>query len=130
MTANLFPRIAIGRAGSVAVEMAIIVPVVLAFTVGLMEFGRAIWIQATLDYAVQSAARCGAVNAASCGNASQTQAYAVTRAVGLTLNPSTFTVTAAACGMQVTASLPFQFAAPGLLPYDITLTASACYPTP
>ena len=130
MTAKQFSRSAFRRAGSVAVEMAIIVPVVLLFTVGLMEFGRAIWIQATLDYAVQSAARCGAVNAAVCGNASQTQAYAVTRAAGLTLNLSTFTVATSACGMQVTANLPFQFAAPGLLPYDITLTASACYPTP
>lgn len=135
MRAMRLREILIGRAGSagstgsVAVEMAIILPVVLLFTVGLMDFGRALWTQATLDYAVQSAARCGAVNLALCGNASQTQTYAVARAVGLTLNLSTFTVTTPACGMQVTASLPFQFAAPGLLPYAITLTASACYPT-
>jgi Flp pilus assembly protein TadG len=117
------------RGGSVAVEMAILLPVVLTFVIGLMEFGRAIWTQATLDYAVEAAARCGAVNAVLCGDAAQIQTYAITRAVGLTLDPSTFTVTTPACGTQVNASLPFQFVASGLLPYAITLTASACYPT-
>jgi Flp pilus assembly protein TadG len=119
-----------GQAGSVAVEMAIILPLVLMFMIGLMEFGRALWTQATLDYAVESAARCGAINTTLCGDASLTQAFAVSRAVGLTLDPSTFTVTTPACGMQVTASLPLQFVASGLLPYAITLTATACYPTP
>jgi len=41
--------------------MAILFPVVLLFIYGLSEFARAIWIQATLDYAVQAAARCAAV---------------------------------------------------------------------
>jgi Flp pilus assembly protein TadG len=122
-------RTEVRRAGSVAVEVAIVLPLVLLFVAGLMEFGRAIWTQATLDYAVESAARCGAINASLCGDAAQTQSYAVARAVGLTLTEATFTVTTPACGMQVSASLPLQFIAPGLLPYTITLTASACYPT-
>jgi Flp pilus assembly protein TadG len=118
-----------GRAGSIAIEMAILLPLVLAVMLGLMEFGRAIWTQATLDYAVEAAARCGAINTVLCASSSDTQSYAASRAVGLTLNPAIFTVTPAACGMQVSATLPFALVAPSLLPFSITLTSSACYPT-
>ena len=117
------------RAGSVAVEMAIVLPLVLLFMVGLMEFGRILWTQATLDYAVEAAARCAVVNSVAWGSIAQTQAYAADRAVGLSLSPSIFTVTTMACGVRVSASVPVELIAPGLLPYEITLTAAACYPT-
>jgi Flp pilus assembly protein TadG len=116
------------RSGSIAVEMAILLPVVLLFVLGLAEFGRAIWTKATLDYAVEAAARCAVVDEILCGNASQTQSYAASRAAGLAIPPSRFTVASASCGMQVSVSLPFQFVAPGILPYAITLSSSACYP--
>lgn len=122
-------RLAARRAGTTAIETAIVLPVVLLFIVGLMEFGRAIWIQATLDYAVESAARCAAINTTQCATASQTQAYAAGKAAGLTLATSVFTLTTQTCGAQVSASLPFQFVVPILFPYAITLTAAACYPT-
>ena len=122
-------RLAARRAGTTAIETAIVLPVVLLFIVGLMEFGRAIWIQATLDYAVESAARCAAVNTTLCATAAQTQTYAVGKAAGLTLASSVFTLTTQTCGAQVSANLPFQFVVPILFPYAITLTASACYPT-
>ena len=117
------------RAGSVAVEMAVVLPLVLLVVVGLMEVGRLLWTQATLDYAVEAAARCAVVNSVTCGSTAQTQAYAVDRAVGLSLSPSTFTVTTTSCGLHVSASMPVELIAPGLLPYEITLTAAACYPT-
>jgi Flp pilus assembly protein TadG len=117
------------RAGSVAVEMAVVLPLVLLVIVGLMEFGRVLWTQATLDYAVEAAARCAVVNSVACGSTAQTQAYAVDRAAGLTLSPSTFSVATTSCGLRVSASLPVEFIAPGLLPYAITLTATACYPS-
>ena len=117
------------RSGSAAVEMAIVLPLVLLFIIGLTEFGRAIWIKATLDYAVEAAARCAVINTTVCGSAAQVQSYAVSRSPGLTLNASTFTLTAGTCGMQVSASLPFQFVAPSLFPLALTFTSTACYPT-
>lgn len=109
--------------------MALLLPVVLLFIFGLTEFGRGIWTQATLEYAVEAAARCAVANVTVCGNASQTQAYAASQAAGLTIASSVFVVTNQACGVQVSASVPFEFAVPNLLPFNITLNATACYPS-
>ena len=116
------------RGGIVAVEMAIIFPLILFFVLGLMEFGRAIWAQGALDYAVQAAARCAAIQASSCTTTALTQSYAVSQSPGLAVSGSNFAVLTQACGQQVTATLPYQFAVPWLFPYDLALTASACFP--
>jgi len=115
--------------GAAAVEFALVLPILLLCVLGLIEFGRAIWTQATLNYAVQAAARCAAVDLLTCGTAAQTQQYAVTQAPGLSLPASDFAVTTHTCGVQVTASLPYAFLVPALLPYSPTLSASACFPT-
>jgi Flp pilus assembly protein TadG len=107
--------------------MAILFPVVLLFIYGLSEFARAIWIQATLDYAVQAAARCAAVDTNTCANSSQTQVFAASRAVGLTISSDNFSVSTESCGTRVAISLPYQFSVPNLFPQPVTLTASACY---
>lgn len=119
----------LGQSGAAALEMAIVLPIVLTFMFGLTEFGRAMWTKATLDYAVESAARCFAVNATTCGTAAATQTYAATRALGLGLAGTAFTVTSPTCGKQVSAALTFNFAASGLFTYPvITLNSTACYP--
>jgi len=115
--------------GAAAVEFAIILPILLLCVLGLIEFACAIWTQATLNYAVQAAARCAAVDLLTCGTAALTQQYAVSKAPGLSLPASDFTVTTQACGIQVAASLTFDFLVPALLPYSQTLRASACFPT-
>ncbi len=45
-----------------AVEYGIILPVLLMLMLGIIDTGRLIWTQTTLDRAVEAAARCGAVN--------------------------------------------------------------------
>jgi Flp pilus assembly protein TadG len=117
-----------GERGAAAVEFAMVLPIPLLCVFGLTEFCRAIWTQATLDYAVQAAARCAAVDTITCGTAAQTQQYAVTKAPGLALPAATFTMTTPACGAQVTASLHFDSLVPALLPYSATLSAHACFP--
>jgi len=77
---------------------------------------------------VQAAARCAAIDPLTCGTVAQTQQYATTKAPGLTLPASVFTVTNPACGVQVAASLAFDFLVPELLPYSQTLNARACFP--
>jgi len=114
--------------GAVAVEFAIVFPPMLLCMLGLAEFGRAIWTQATLDYAVQSAARCAAIDQTDCGTATQIQQYAAGKAAGLLVAPSNFAVSTQACGVTVTASLPYQFVVPALFPYALTLNAAACFP--
>jgi Flp pilus assembly protein TadG len=114
--------------GAAAIEFAIILPILLLCVLGLIEFGRAIWTQATLDHAVQAAARCAAIDPVTCGTVAQTQQYATTKAPGLTLPASVFTVTNPARGVQVAASLAFDFLVSELLPYSQTLNARACFP--
>jgi len=120
-----------GERGVAAVEFALILPILLLCVLGLIEFARAIWTQATLDYAVEAAARCAAIDTNTCGTDVGIQNYAASKAPGLSFaNPaSTFTVTRPSCGVQVNARLPFDFLAPALLPYSPTLSASACFPT-
>lgn len=114
--------------GAAAIEFAILFPVVLLCIFGLGEFGRAMWSQATLDYAVQAASRCAAIDKINCATVAQTQQYAVTMAPGLPVTSSLFTVVTASCGIKVSASMPFEFVAAALFPYSMTLTASACFP--
>jgi Flp pilus assembly protein TadG len=116
--------------GVAAVEFAMVLPIVLLCVIGLIEFARAIWTQATLDYAVEAAARCAAVDTNTCGTDVNIQNYAAAKAAGLSFaNPaSTFGVTRPSCGVQVTATLPFAFLVPALLPYSPTLSAFACFP--
>lgn len=115
--------------GTVAVEYALILPALLLFVLGLMDTGRLLWTQTTLDRSVQAAARCGAVDTTTCGTTSEINAYAVTQAFGLTITSAAFSTTTPACGVQVTASVPFTFVIPWIGTNTITLSAAACYPT-
>ena len=56
---------AIACDGAAAVETALVLPVFLLCVFGISEIGRALWIQSTLQYAVEDAARCAAINTAS-----------------------------------------------------------------
>jgi Flp pilus assembly protein TadG len=116
--------------GVAAVEFALVLPILLVCVIGLIEFARAVWTQATLDYVVEAAARCAAVDSVNCPTVANVQNYAAGRAPGLSFaNPtSTFQVTTPSCGALVTASLPFGFVVPAMLPYVPTLGASACFP--
>ena len=50
------------RLGSAAVEFAFALPVLLLMIYGMIEFGLALWTQATLEYAVEQAARYAIIN--------------------------------------------------------------------
>ncbi len=119
-----------GRNGGAAIEMAFALPVALLFVAGLLEFGRIIWTQTTLDYAEESAARCASINSSLCGTAAAVQSFAVRASAGLAVTASNFALSTPSCGSMVTASLPYSFAVPWLFPYSLTLTSSACFPLP
>jgi Flp pilus assembly protein TadG len=116
------------RGGATAVEFSLILPAFLLLLFGIVEFGRLLWTQSALHFAVEEAARCATVDAANCGSASAVQSFAVSRAAGLGLQNSVFSLTSPACGNQVSASYPFQFVMAALFPYSITLTAQSCFP--
>jgi Flp pilus assembly protein TadG len=115
------------RRGAVALEFALVAPCLCLAIFGSMEIGRMVWTQASLNYAVEEAARCASVTPSVCGTSDQTASYAAgVIATGVTADA--FTGTTAACGHQVSASYAYQFIATGLFSAAPTLTASACYP--
>jgi Flp pilus assembly protein TadG len=131
--------------GATAVEFALLSPFLIALFFGIFEFGRALWIQGILDYAVEQAARCEAVNTTLCGTASATETFAGGQATPLPYAATcptgqicpVFTATAPACGYKVSGSYAFDFIKIGTLPFlgtkplptSITLTAQSCYPS-
>jgi Flp pilus assembly protein TadG len=132
-------RLAVCRRGGPAVEMGIVLPVLILMIIGTVYASWMIYSTTMLYYAVQSAARCAAVNANTCGGKTLSaqitavQNYAVTQAqqVGLNVTTGIFAVSQPAngCGWQVTATYPFTFVLPFQTSnpsYNITL--SACYP--
>jgi Flp pilus assembly protein TadG len=122
-------RLGAAERGSSAVEFALVLPILLTMLLGVVEFGRALWIQGLLDYAVEQASRCASVNTTTCNSAGAIQSYAAQQTAPLDLPSSVFSATTQACGNKVTASYPFTFIVQGLFPYDITLTSQSCFPT-
>jgi Flp pilus assembly protein TadG len=140
-------------AGSAAVEFALTAPVLLLMLFGAIEYGRVLWTQNSIQYAVEQAARCAAMGqtagATLCTTASATKTFAAGHVVGYTVPTTDFTVTyqcptpgasCTACGVAntkgvlVSASVPFTpFLSPShLLPFEthlsITLTGQSCRP--
>jgi Flp pilus assembly protein TadG len=131
------------RRGATAVEMAFLLPVFVLFLLGIEEFGRALWTQTALQFAVEAAARCAAVNPFQCtapgGTTFDVPSYAASEAFGLSIPSSAFTYTAnAICGVSsnttgsggalVQASYLFRAVIPQLVPVNVTLTAKSCHP--
>jgi Flp pilus assembly protein TadG len=126
--------------GAAAVEAAIAIPILLVLIFGVIEVGFMFWTQVSLNFAVEQAARCGAVSqptSTTCGTNSPAtiKSYAVAQAVGIpNLTAANFTVytnNAAACGsgVQVSASYDFTSVVSTLVPYSLTISATSCYPT-
>lgn len=114
--------------GSVSVESAVVLPVFLLFVFVIMEGAFLCWTQASLQFSVEAAARCAAVNSTQCGTTSNIQSYAATKVFGMSVPSSDFTVTTPSCGHDVAASYPFGLGLPFVYSQTITLTAESCHP--
>lgn len=121
------------RDGATALEFALVAPLILAFTFGIIELGHLMWTIGALNMAVEDAARCVSVSnvptpaAALCDTQAHMQTYAVSRVWGMTVPASTFTLSTPSCGYLISASYPYQPIV-GYIPMSFTVTASACYP--
>ena len=128
--------------GVAAVEFALILLPLLLMVLGIIDGGRMLWTQNSLQYAVEQAARCAVVNTTispscpttcascptTCGTTAQIQSYAVCMAYGMSLSSSVFS--SSNCGsntQQVSASYSYTPLFP--FPNNVTLTASSCRPT-
>src|ERR1700730_9536317 len=111
--------------GAVAVEFIIMLGPLLLLLLGTFDIGLVTLTATRINFAVEAAAKCGAISAAMCTSPPQTAAYGASIAGLRGLNASGFLVTTAACGADVTAT----YAYAGVVLPAITLNAGACYPT-
>jgi Flp pilus assembly protein TadG len=107
--------------------MALVSPVLFMFLFGLIEAGRALWVQNALAYSASEAARCASNDTSVCGSTTQTQNFAASRS-GYTFGSGVFTASLQSCGNQVSATYPMTLSIP-YVPVSVTLTAQACYPS-
>jgi Flp pilus assembly protein TadG len=114
--------------GEVSIEYGLILSALLVFVLGIVDTGRLLWTQTTLEHATEAASRCYAIDTTLCGTTAQTQTYAVAQAYGLQVTTAAFTVSTLACGANVKASLPFVLIIPWTTTTSLTLTATSCYP--
>ncbi len=123
--------------GASAVEFALLAPVFLLFLFGIIETGRYVWMRQVVQQAAHVAARCYALDASGCDNATAARGHAVTQAAqsGLAIDiASVGAQSGATCNgvpgqARVTISTPFATALPGMLAvFDSPIAATACFP--
>jgi Flp pilus assembly protein TadG len=114
------------RSGATAIEFAMTAPLFFAMVLGIGTVSLAIYAQVALQHGVELAARCATINSKICGSTAAIQNYAASQSLGLSPDPSTFTVTAASCGNQVSAS--YVVTLDYISTQAVTLTASSCFP--
>jgi Flp pilus assembly pilin Flp len=128
MTAHrLWRRFAADRGGASAVEFAIILPVFILLVLGSISLAMLTFSISSLNYAVEDAARCAAVNKVLCSSPGTTAKYALTRYLGPPIKP-VFTYSTTGCGNTVSATATYQM---DIIPQiaSIPLKASACHPS-
>lgn len=114
--------------GSTAVEFAMVLPLLVAVVFGVLEFGRAMWMRQSMQFAVEEAARYALANTTASATAISTIASARLATVGPDAGIAVAT-TLDANAVTVTASADFQTIVPGLLPAGaVTLTARSRLP--
>lgn len=116
------------QTGSAAVEAAFVLPLFLLFIIGVIELGRAYWVQHTLQLSVSDAGRYVLVQPTASDNEIETRARS--SLYGLNGNNVTYNIsTMTQNGINykvITARHPFTFAASGLLglsPITISMTS-------
>ncbi len=122
-------RLADDRRGLTALEFGLIAVPLVLLLLAVVQIGAAVRIKSALQYATARAARCAAVDSTNCGTTAKVQAYALANAGGIVqLSTSSFTVSTAACGKSVSASVPLPIISHLVVAEAVTLTAKACYP--
>lgn len=110
--------------GNASLEMALVAIPLFLFIFGIINAGRALWLQNALENSVMQAARCATVNPTLCGTANQITAYAAAQS-GAGFNGAIFSFAQASCGNRVSASYPLTLP---VLNVSLNLSAQACYP--
>jgi Flp pilus assembly protein TadG len=124
---TLWRRLRADAGGASAVEFALVLPAFVLLVLGSVSAATLGFSIASMNYAVEEAARCAAVKKAACLTPANTASYARAQYVGSAISP-VFTYSASGCGNTVTATAIYSL---NLVPQfvKVPLSTAACYPT-
>lgn len=115
--------------GTTAVEFALLLPVMLMLLMGVLEFGRALWLRQDMQFAVEEAARYALAEDTATTAAISAKASSRLAAVGPVGAAIVVTTTVDADAVTIVATSDFATVVPGLLPPGTaTLSARARLP--
>ena len=112
--------------GTEAVEFALVSPIFILLTIGIIYLCMALWAVGSLHYAVEDGARCASVRNTVCKDQATTISYTQSRYFGPSNSPS-FTYAATTCGNSVSASANYVVDL-GLTRVTVPISATACFP--
>ena len=114
--------------GATAVEFAIVAPLYLTMMVGVFELSRAMWIKASMQYAVEETSRYALVNTSFSAATLQTYAESKLSDAGVGTTGMSFTITADGTVADIQVSYSFETLT-SLLPFpSLALTAKSRVP--
>ena len=126
-TLTLLRRFRADAGGASAVEFALVLPAFILLVLGSMSAATLGFSVASMNYAVEDAARCAAVKKAACLTPADIAKYARAKYVGPAVSP-VFTYTTAGCGNTVTGTATYSM---NLVPQfvNVPLSTAACHPS-
>jgi Flp pilus assembly protein TadG len=124
---TLSPRHKMGQVGTAVVEVALLLPLLTSLLLAIIGGSLLMNTIGSLHYAVEGAARCAGINAASCTTTTATQSYAASLYTGPSSPAPVFTASAQTCGNQVSGSITYVLDV-AVAEWTIPLSATACFP--
>lgn len=119
--------------GAAAVEFGMTAPFFFIVLFGVVNSGMALWTQVSLQHGAEMAARCASVDKTTCGSDAGIKTFAADQARAPNAGPETFIVSRPACGVEVSASYPYNilgFVTWGGTPLlSLSLSAQSCFPS-
>ncbi len=127
MSGLMFRRFRDNNRGTAAIELALVLPMFVLLILGSLGAASLGFSVASMNYAVEEAARCAAVNKTLCSTPVSTVLYAQAHYSGPSISP-VFAYTTSGCGNTVTATATYSF---NLVPQftNVPLSVSACRPS-
>ena len=120
-------RVWTDRSGGAAIEFALVLPAFLMLVVGGLFTAQLLFVESSLQYAVEEGARCASIKTTVCSDSASTLSYVQSHFDAAGSATPTFTSTTAACGHSVVGTVTFALDT-GLTKIDVPLSASACFP--
>lgn len=113
--------------GAAAVEFALVLPVLLLFLGGIIEFSRLMWVQSNLQFAAEEGARYAIAHTEA--GADAISAIAQARLTGVETSKVQVAVDVNTAQVTVTLTHRFEFVMSGILPFGpLPLTAVSRFP--